>query len=318
MASRTKTAKKSRPGRDAERVVECINDYYSREPDFFSKLVGTIDRPLDWMASSLPPDSHVTTSLELKKSALEPLAQTAAETFSNRTVFEDFSPPADSIEEVRERNVLEMWDVSEHQYDFNAVMTGLHGFGTGLGGPSFVAADVPSVMMTNFRLAAQVALSFGYDWSPEQFPLMLQAMSLGMDDVKRRVSHRQAIFIYLERLQKWIEENTTEDSIDDFIKKHLNEDGNVFGEWVAKSLDSLGAHLSSKALSRVVPVLGGAANAGINVWMITQTHHAAQAVYAERRLRDEYGDAWVNRQIAKSDDAPSASDEVPSANGEDE
>lgn len=302
-----RTARKDRLGREAKKVVGRINEYYAREPDFFSRLVGTIDKPLDWMATMLPPDSHATTSFELKKSSLEPLAQTAAETFSNRNVFEDFNPPAPDIEDLRERSVLEMWDVAERQYNFNAVMTGLHGFGTGLGGPSFVAADVPSVMMSNFRLAAQVALSFGYDWTPEQFPLMLQAISLGMDDVKRRVSHRQAIFIYLQRLQQWLEENTTEDSIEDFIRKQLNEDGNVFAQWVAKSLDSLGAHLSSKALSRVVPVLGGAANAGINIWMITQTHRATQAVYAERRLRDKYGDAWVNKRINKPEgtEAPS-------------
>ena len=311
MASRTKTSKKSKPGRDAKQVMENINEYYTREPDFFSKLVGTIDKPLDWMASSLPPDAHATTSLEVKKSALEPLAQTAAETFSNRSVFEDFSPPAQSIEEICERSPLEMWKVSENQYSFNAVMTGLHGFGTGLGGPAFVAGDVPSVMMSNFRLAAQVALSFGYDWTPEQFPLLLQSVVLGMDDVKRRVSHRQAIFIYLNQLQLWIEENATEDSIDEFIKKHLNQDGNVFGEWIAKSLDALGTHLSSKALSRVVPVLGGAANAGINVWMITQTHHAAQAVFAERRLRDEYGDTWVDRQIDKPEETKAHSNGEP-------
>lgn len=299
MATSTRTSKRSKPGRDAKKVIERINDYYSREPDIFSKLVGVVSKPLDWAASTLPKDASETATMEVKKSSLEPLAQTASETFSNRSVYEDFSPPAADIDEVRERSPLEMWDVAEHQYDFNAVMTGLHGFGTGLGGPAFVTADVPAVMMTNFRLASQVAMSFGYDWSPEQFPLLLQAMALGMDDVKQRISHRQAIFIYLKQLQEWIETQVTEETVDEFVEKNLKDNGNVFAQWVAKVVDAIGTHLSSKALSRVVPVLGGAANAGINVWMITQTHHAAQAVFAERRLRDEYGDTWVDRNIIK-------------------
>lgn len=290
--------KRSKVDKDARVVVNRINEYYTREPDVFTKIVGAISKPLDWATSQIPetPDSSI--AMELKKDSMRPLAAAASQTFSKASVFEDFSPPAASIEEVRKRTVLEMWDVAEKQFSFNAVMTGLSGFGTGLGGPAFVASDVPAVMLSNFRLASQVAVAFGYEWTPEQFPLILQAMALGMDNVQRRISHRQAIFIYLHQLQEWIDNKVTEESVDDFVRKNLEND-NVFARWAARSVDSIGEHLSSKGLRKVIPVLGGAANAGINIWMITQTHNAAMAIFAERRLREELGDAWVDKLIVE-------------------
>jgi hypothetical protein len=234
--------------------------------------------------------------MELKKDAMQPLAAAASQTYTRTSVLEDFSPPVASVDDVRKRSVLEMWEVAEKQFAFNAVMTALNGFGTGLGGPAFVASDVPAVMMTNFRLASQVAVAFGYDWSPEQFPLLLQSMALGMDNVQRRLTHRQAIFIYLHQLQEWIDKNVTEESVDEFVQKNLEHD-NVFARWAARSVDAIGEHLSSKGLRKVIPILGGTANAGINLWMASQTHAAAMAIFGERRLRDQLGDAWVDKLL---------------------
>jgi hypothetical protein len=288
--------KRSRPDKEARIVVNRINEYYTREPDVLSKFIGAVSKPLDWAASQIPETPDAAISMELKKDAMQPLAAAASQTYTRMSVFEEFSPPVSSIEEVRKRSVLEMWDVAEKQFAFNAVMTSLSGFGTGLGGPAFVASDVPAVMMSNFRLASQVAVAFGYDWSPEQFPLLLQAMALGMDNVQRRLTHRQAIFIYLHQLSEWIDNNVTEESVDEFVRKNLEHD-NMFARWAARSVDAIGEHLSSKGLRKVIPVLGGTANAGINLWMISQTHNAAMAIFAERRLRDQLGDAWVEKLV---------------------
>jgi hypothetical protein len=307
--------KRSRLDKDARVVVNRINEYYTREPDVFTKIVGAVSKPLDWATSQIPETPDASIAMELKKDSMQPLAAAASQTFSKASVLEDFSPPASSIEEARKRSVLEMWDVAEKQFSFNAVMTGLSGFGTGLGGPSFVASDVPAVMMSNFRLASQVAVAFGYEWSPEQFPLILQAMALGMDNVQRRISHRQAIFIYLHQLQEWIDNNVTEESVDEFVRKNLEHD-NVFARWAARSVDSIGEHLSSKGLRKVIPVLGGAANAGINIWMITQTHNAAMAIFAERRLREQFGDAWVDKLIVEHNGSDHEEPEPPAAKAE--
>jgi len=48
-----------------------------------------------------------------------------------------------------------------------------------------------------------------------------------------------------------------------------------------------------------VPLLGGIGYAGINFWMIGQTHDAAMALFAERRLREDLGDDWVEKNIKK-------------------
>jgi hypothetical protein len=291
-------SKRAKPDREAKIIINRINEYYTREPDVVSRFVGAVSKPLDWAASQIPETPDAAITMELKKDAMQPLAAAASQTFNNTSVFEQFAPPASGIADVSKRSVLEMWDVAEKQYSFNAIMTGLSGFGTGLGGPAFVASDVPAVMMSNFRLASQVAVSFGYDWSPEMFPLLLQAMALGMDNVKRRLSHRQAIFIYLRQLQEWVDKNVTEDSVDEFVRNNLEHD-NVFARWTARSVEAIGDHLSSKALRKVLPVLGGATNAGINLWMITQTHNAAMAIFAERRLRDQLGDAWVDKLVVE-------------------
>ena len=292
------SAKRTKPDKDARVIVNRINEYYTREPDVLSKFIGAAAKPLDWAASQIPQTPDANIAMELKKDAMQPLAAAASQTFTNVSVFEEFSPPASNITDVRKRSVLDMWDVAEKQFSFNAVMTGLNGFGTGLGGPAFVASDVPAVMMTNFRIASQVALAFGYDWSPEQFPLLLQTMALGMDNVQRRITHRQAIFIYLHQLQEWIDNSVTEDSIDEFVRKNLEHD-NMFARWAARSVDSIGEHLSSKGLRKVIPVLGGVANAGINIWMAAQTHNAAMAIFAERRLREQLGDAWVDKLVVE-------------------
>src|SRR5687768_6472182 len=129
-------SKRAKPDREAKIVINRINEYYTREPDVVSRFVGAVSKPLDWAASQIPETPDAAITMELKKDAMQPLAAAASQTFNNTSVFEQFSPPASGIVDVSKRSVLEMWDVAEKQYSFNAIMTGLSGFGTGLGGPA--------------------------------------------------------------------------------------------------------------------------------------------------------------------------------------
>lgn len=301
---------------DADReVVERINEFYRKGPHWFAVAMDYFTKPFEWMTGLLPDKAKKAIAKTTKDYVVGPLASAANKTYADKHAFGDFDPPASSVEDVRSRATLVMWEAAERQYAVNAVVTTFQGFGTGLGGPAFIAVDIPAVILANFRLASQVSLCFGYQYDALQVPLLLDCMSLGLEDVEKRFAQKQTLFVALRELQDWLITRSAGEAAEVVIKQALKEGGNVFAKALVQIAEKLGVQLSARQMVKVVPLVGGLGNAGINFWMIGQTHNAALALFAERRLRDDVGDVWVDENIKKPAKADESSKGVRGGDG---
>lgn len=289
-----------RPPNDADhKVVERINEYYRKGPHWFALAMDYMTKPFEWVSKKLPEEAQQAIAKRINDYVLGPLASAANKTFADKHVLADFEPAASSIEDVRGRDTDAMWDAAEKQWAVNAVFTTLQGFGCGLGGVAMAAVDIPAVFLANFRSANQVAFCFGYQYDALQLELLLECMSLGLQDTKGRFIQKKLMFDRLRQLQDYLLTRAGEEAVEALVKQALKEGGNVFAKALVEIAQKLGGQLTSRQMAKAVPLLGGLGNAGINFWMIGQTHNAAVALFAERRLREDLGDDWVEKNIKK-------------------
>ena len=151
------------------------------------------------------------------------------------------------------------------------ILAGLEGAGTGAGGPLFIAADIPALMMINFRYISQIASTYGFPvQSREEQAFMLHLIGFSSADRASKtifLREMNQIAMGVARRRTWEE---------------LNRSALV--QLIRKIAEFLGVRLTKQKLAQLIPIVGAAVGGGVNYAFTHDNLTAAMMMYRKRHL----------------------------------
>lgn len=156
-----------------------------------------------------------------------------------------------------------------------------------------VAADSLAVLSGLGRVVGEIACVYGYDPRlPEEELFALQVIGLGLavgDGAKA------AALASLSKLTQDMMRRATWTQ----LERH------ALVKVIQRAFGQLGLKLTQKKLAQVVPVVGIAVSAGLNLNLLQDAHSAAQHAYRLRFLEEKYGlDSSTDFVVAGHGDGP--------------
>lgn len=269
-----------------KQAIEELRQWRLRGPGLVEGMVDTINKPMEFIFTKMAPHRVQEMEMAILRWALEIFNSAASRTYSMKRIFREFQKSGANVSspgDVRKLSMKTMDEVAGKQYTVNAIVTALEGFGTGMGGISLMAVDIPAVFTVNFRLFQQVGTCYGYDMKAgKEVEFLLCLMNL----TSARATEKTAAF-------KLIVE-----SLDRLVRK-AGEQVAVF-QSIKKLCSGLGVQVSERQLTKVVPILGSFFSSGFNYWFISENMVNAINAFRERRLKERYGVETVNRMLGNS------------------
>jgi hypothetical protein len=151
------------------------------------------------------------------------------------------------------------------------ILAGLEGAGTGAGGPFFIVADIPALLMINFRYIGQIASTYGFPvQSGEEQAFMLNLIGFSSADRASKsifLREMNQIAMGVARRRTWEELNR-----------------NALVQLIRKIAEFLGVRLTKQKLAQLIPVVGAAVGGGVNYAFTHDNLTAAMMMYRKRYL----------------------------------
>lgn len=238
-------------------------------------------RPVDALVERTVPPEVVDRLSDAIAEALGRLNEASAWTFEEEDVLAKARARGLAVErlsDLRDRPLETLDPLARSFFSQNTLLAAIEGGGASLGGPLFIAADIPLLFTINFRLLQQVGGAYGFPLrAPEFRPLVVavfNAAASGSPEAKhealRELSVAAAAFAHETGYRGRRLEGTFRDQ-----NRHVPRE--------------LAKNLAARKLAQLVPVAGAAVGAGVNYWFTEQTATTAymlfRALYLERKER---------------------------------
>ena len=275
----------SRPMRltDYERNAQRDIDRWERGAGdtLLTQALGFVMRPVDWIFDQFVPDSVVDALTDALNVVLGTLNDASEWTYDSNDLLKkahEMEIEAEEVEDLREADLEKLDKLAESLVSQNALMAALSGGGSGLGGPLFIAADIPILFTINFRLIQQIGAAYGYPMSgPEYKPLVMAIFNVaasGSRDAKSDALRELSV--------------AAAASAHGSGYKGRQAQG-TFREQMGHVPREIAKNLGARKLAQLIPVAGAAVGAGVNYWFTDQTAKTAfmlfRSLYLERKER---------------------------------
>lgn len=238
-------------------------------------------KPVDWAVERVVPPELIDRLSDAIGQGLGVLNDASAWTYDEADVLAKARArglDVEHVEELRDHPLEELDPLAREFFSQNALLAAIEGGGTSLGGPLFIAADIPLLFTINFRVIQQVGAAYGFPLrEPEFQPLVVAIYNVaasGSREAKhaamRELSVAAAAFAH-EMGYKG------------------RRVGGTFQEQNRHLPRELAKNLAARKLGQLIPVAGAAVGAGVNYWFTDQTARAAamlfRSLYLERKER---------------------------------
>lgn len=238
-------------------------------------------RPVDWAVERVVPPELVDRLSEAIAAGLGALNDASAWTYDEADVLAKARArglEVGRVEDLREAPLEELDALAREFFGPNAILAAIEGGGTSLGGPLFIAADIPLLFTINFRVIQQVGAAYGFPLRRPEF----QPLVVAIYDVAASGS-REAKHAAMRELSVAAAAFARE------MDYRGRRAGSTFQEQNRHLPRELAKRLASRKLGQLIPVAGAAVGAGVNYWFTDQTARAAamlfRALYLERKER---------------------------------
>ena len=184
----------------------------------------------------------------------------------------------ETVDDLRDQPLEALDPLAREFFNQNSILAAIEGGGTSLGGPLFIAADIPLLFTINFRLIQQIGGAYGFPLRrPEFQPLVIAIYNVAASGSQaskhaavRELSVAAAAFAH------------------DTGYKGRRASG-TFREQNRHVPRELAKNLAARKLGQLIPVAGAAVGAGVNYWFTDQTAKTAtmlfRSLYLERKER---------------------------------
>lgn len=237
--------------------------------------------PADWIMDQVAPPEMLDAVSQGVVSALGRLNDASEWTYSEATILrraQGLGLEVETVHDLQHETLASLDTLARTHFTENTLLAAVEGGGTGLGGPAFIAADIPLLFTINFRLIQQIGGSYGTPVRGDAFyPLVLSIFNVAASDSQRartdalrEVSVAAAAFAH-----------------DTGYKGRRM--GGTLREQSRQVPREIAKNLVGRKLAQMIPVAGAAVGAGVNYWFTSQTARAAymlfRAIYLERKER---------------------------------
>lgn len=256
-----------------------------------SKALRLVARPLDWAAERPEAEGVMETINEQIVGFLDTLSDASAWTYDEALVLERARDDHDLVEatalaDLRAAPMPKLDDLAHTYFTENAVLSAIEGGGTGLGGVTLLAADVPALFTINLRLIQQIAASYGFSMNgPEARPLVLRIFSAAAADTPEA---RQDALADLRAAGATFARDGSLAS----GKAGVSEQGEGTTTTENQSrvmVNELARNVAAREMAQLIPLAGAATGAGMNYWFTTATAQTAymlsRALFLEHQRR---------------------------------
>lgn len=238
-------------------------------------------KPVDWVVERVVPPEIVDRLSDAIGEGLGYLNDASTWTFEEEDVLAKARQrgiPAERVSDLRDRPLEELDPLARDFFNQNAILAAVEGGGTSLGGPLFIAADIPLLFTINFRVIQQIGGTYGFPLrQPEFKPLVVAIYNVaasGSRDAKhaalRELSVAAAAFAHETGYRGRRAQGTFREQ-----NRHVPRE--------------LAKNLAARKLGQLIPIAGAAVGAGVNYWFTEQTSKTAymlfRSLYLERKER---------------------------------
>ncbi|MDX1439877.1 MAG: EcsC family protein, partial [Rubricoccaceae bacterium] len=249
--------------------------------NLLTQALGFVMRPVDWVFDQFVPGSVVDTLTDALNGVLGTLNDASEWTYDASDLLkkaEELDIDVEKAEDLRDMDLEKLDKLANSMVSQNSLMAALSGGGAGLGGPLFVAADIPILFMINFRLIQQIGAAYGFPMrGPEYKPLVMSIFNVaasGSRDAKSDALRELSV--------------AAAASAHGSGYKGRQAQG-TFREQIGHIPREIAKNLGARKLAQLIPVAGAAVGAGVNYWFTDQTAKTAfmlfRALYLERKER---------------------------------
>jgi hypothetical protein len=238
-------------------------------------------KPVDWVVERVVPPDVVDRLSDAIADGLGYLNEASTWTFEEEDLLEKARQrglEAESLRDLRDRPLEELDPLARDFFNQNAILAAVEGGGTSIGGPLFIAADIPLLFTINFRVIQQIGGTYGFPLrQPEFQPLVVSIYNVaasGSRDARhaalRELSVAAAAFAHETGYRGRRSEGTFREQ-----NRHVPRE--------------LAKNLAARKLGQLIPIAGAAVGAGVNYWFTEQTARASymlfRSLYLERKER---------------------------------
>jgi uncharacterized protein (DUF697 family) len=238
-------------------------------------------KPVDWAVERVVPPALIDRLSDAIGEGLGYLNDASTWTFEEDDVLvkaRQRGIQVDRVSDLRDRPLEELDPLARDFFNQNAILAAVEGGGTSLGGPLFIAADIPLLFTINFRVIQQIGGTYGFPLrQPEFRPLVVAIYNVaasGSRDAKhaalRELSVAAAAFAHETGYRGRRAQGTFREQ-----NRHVPRE--------------LAKNLAARKLGQLIPIAGAAVGAGVNYWFTEQTAKTAymlfRSLYLERKER---------------------------------
>lgn len=238
-------------------------------------------KPVDWMVERTVPPELVDRLSDAIGEGLGYLNDASIWTFEEQDVIDAAGELGIEVKHVRDLRDHPLEDLDRLSRSFvgqNAVLAAIEGGGTSLGGPLFIAADIPLLFTINFRLIQQIGGAYGFPLrEPEFRPLVVSIYNVAASGSR---DARQAAMREMSVAAAAFAHDTG------YRGRRVHD---TFREQNRHVPREIAKNLAARKLGQLIPVAGAAVGAGVNYWFTDQTARASymlfRGLYLERKER---------------------------------
>ena len=258
-----------------------IDRWQHGEASFLQQAIDFAMKPVDWAFDQVVPVDLIDRLSDAIVDGLGVLNDASEWTYEEDDVLDKARArglDVDTVDDLRDKPLEDLDPLAREFVNQNAILAAIEGGGTSLGGPLFIAADIPLLFTINFRVIQQIGGAYGFPLrKPEFKPLVIAIYNVAASgsqqsksDAVRELSVAAAAFAHDTEYRGRRGSGTFRDQ-----NRHVPRE--------------LAKNLAARKLGQLIPVAGAAIGAGVNYWFTDQTAKTSamlfRALYLERKER---------------------------------
>ena len=226
-----------------------------------------VKRRLGDLVEVVVPEALLATATGAIEGALRDVAAVSARRLGHSRIQRELAKAGiASLEDARSADLAALDRVAWSLTHENRALAFLEGFGCGLGGATLVLFDLPALVWANLNGIAAIATVYGFDpEAPEEVERALSLLALGPTALRGDLEQAPVGKVAIRR---------------------MTGEGALGGGRAALALRAvavrLGGRLAKRKLLQLVPVIGGAVGAGLNLHFTLETTRSAYMLYRYR------------------------------------
>lgn len=257
---------------------------YLERPGFLIRASNTIGKPAEALLRRLPGPAGKLVD-RATEAALRRAMEVALVRLPRRGPIDPDAP------------IRELVAATFHRGSAHTMAVGAAGFAGGMWGAAALPLELPATTIVMLRAIAEIAAQMGVDLDdPAERLACVAVFAMGDgrrgDEAADIAGHQTSYYasrVGLQRGLQTVARWAASSSADEVAKAVLRGKGGMVGELLAKLVPRFGTVVGQKTALQLLPVIGAATAAGMNVAFLDHYHQVARYHFGLRLLEKRHG-----------------------------